>query len=34
LADLGVEVPAKVRLARDLQAAGADFTAELASALG
>jgi energy-coupling factor transporter ATP-binding protein EcfA2 len=34
LADLGVEAPAKVRLARDLQAAGADFTAELASALG
>jgi hypothetical protein len=34
LADFGVEPPAKTRLARDLQAAGVEFTADLAGALG
>jgi ABC-type glutathione transport system ATPase component len=34
LAALGVEPPAKVRLARDLRAAGAEFTTDLAGALG
>ena len=34
LAALGVEPPAKVRLARDLRAAGVEFTTDLAGALG